>query len=109
MCGRPWSSVSEDSAFSRSRTRWQTLEGWPSQMGVAISRMSAARTFSRRAGQASPSPSSTSIPGRTSWSATRTTSPGTSCRASCAMCGDGAPRVSRVSPGLHDLSMQRVA
>jgi len=42
----------------RSSALLQTLEGWPSQIGVPMSRISAFSIFSRMAGQASPSPSS---------------------------------------------------
>ena len=36
--------------------RLATLDGWPSQIGVAMTRMSASRTRLRSAGQSSPSP-----------------------------------------------------
>lgn len=46
----------------RSSALLQTLEGWPSQIGVPMSRISAFSIFSRMAGQASPSPSSELTP-----------------------------------------------
>ena len=63
----------------RSSTRLVTLEGWPIQIGVANTRMFASSTCLRRAGQASPSPSSVFTPGLTSWSTTRTNDVSTSC------------------------------
>ena len=61
----------------RSSTRLQTLDGWPSQMGVPRTRMSASRILARRSGQSSPSPSSDLTPGLMLRSATRTISPET--------------------------------
>jgi hypothetical protein len=46
--------------------RLHTEEGWPSQIGVPITRMSAARILRRSSGQASPGPSSEVTPGFTS-------------------------------------------
>ena len=46
--------------------RWATLEGRPSQVGLANTRISAASSFDRIAGHSSPSPMSDSTPGRTS-------------------------------------------
>ena len=68
----------------RSSTRFAMLDGWPSQMGVPMTRMSLARTRARIVGQASPGPSSEVTPGFTSWSATRIVSPDTPCLAKSA-------------------------
>src|SRR5690606_24701493 len=55
----------------RSVTRLAMLDGWPIQIGVAITRMSASITCLRNAGHSSPLPSSAVTPGLTSWSTTR--------------------------------------
>ena len=47
----------------RSSTRLATLDGWPSQIGVPITRMSAASRRLRSFGQSSPRPSSDLTPG----------------------------------------------
>jgi hypothetical protein len=54
------------SASNRSRTILQTLDGCPSQIGVAITRMPASISLARMAGHSSPSPSSVVTPNRTS-------------------------------------------
>jgi hypothetical protein len=72
------SSVSDNSASRRSRTILATLDGCPSQIGVAMIRMFAARIFVRIAGHSSPSPSSVETPKWTWWSTTRITSPSVS-------------------------------
>src|SRR5258705_7917154 len=51
------------------------LDGWPSQIGVPITRMSAARMRARSLGQASPLPSLDFTPGLMLRSATRTIRP----------------------------------
>jgi hypothetical protein len=83
IIGRPESSVSDSSPSSRSSTRCATLLMCPTQVGVETIRMSAAIICSRIAGHSSPSPMSTSTPGLTSWSTTRTTEPVTPCLPSC--------------------------
>ena len=74
----PSSSVSEIIASIRSSTRWATLDGRPSQVGVATTRISPASEPLVEAGHASPSPSSDVTPGRMSWSTTRMRSTPTS-------------------------------
>jgi hypothetical protein len=76
---RPRSSCSPRNASRRSSTRWQTLDGCPSQIGVPSTKMSASRMRLRSAGQSSPSPSSLLTPGLISRSTARTSSPSTSC------------------------------
>ena len=53
--GRP-SSVSASIASIRSITRWAIEDGLPTQVGVAITRISDARILDRIAGQASRDP-----------------------------------------------------
>src|SRR3981189_1926035 len=69
---RSLSSVSSRKASMRSHTRLAMLDGWPSQIGVPITRMSAARMRARSFGQASPLPSLDFTPGLMLRSATRT-------------------------------------
>ena len=47
----------------RSSTRLDTLDGWPSQMGVPMTSMSAASARLSSLGQSSPLPSSDVTPG----------------------------------------------
>ena len=54
--GRPLSSVSSNRASIRSSARIQTLDIWPTQVGVAKTTMLAAMILSWTAGQSSPSP-----------------------------------------------------
>src|SRR5258705_2032813 len=72
---RSLSSVSSRKASMRSHTRLAMLDGWPSQIGVPITRMSAARMRARSLGQASPLPSLDCTPGLMLRSATRTIRP----------------------------------
>src|SRR3981081_4247028 len=69
---RSVSSVSSRKAAVRSHPRFAMLDGWPSQIGVPITRMSAARMRARSFGQASPLPSLDFTPGLMLRSATRT-------------------------------------
>ena len=68
--------------------------------------MSAARRRSRRAGHASPSPSSLRDAGRMSWSAARTTSPVMPCGAMAASMSAMSLSVELFSFAFEDLSVQ---
>jgi hypothetical protein len=72
--GRPSSSVSESIASIRSSTRWATDDGRPSQVGVAMIRISLCRILVWMSGQSSPGPMSLRTPGLMSRSTARTQS-----------------------------------
>ena len=71
----PSSRVSERKASIRSKATFDTLDGWPNHVGMAISRMSEARMRSRICGHSSPSETaSETTPKSIWWSARRITS-----------------------------------